>query len=211
MEIHDRDDLARAVDQLIAIEPRFAPIVERNGLPPLRRMPDGVPTLLRIVTDQLISLAAGEAIWNRIGTHVSPLEPDHIIARGEAGLKSLGLSGAKSRTFIVVCVAAREGHFDRNRINNLDDDGARKHLMQIYGIGPWTADIYLLSALGRSDAWPAGDVALQIASEDLFNLQQRPTTRDMNQLASPWRPLRSVAARLLWTHYRTLRRRSPRM
>lgn len=204
--IHTRKQLVHAVEHLVAVEPRFKDIVETHGLPPLRKLPPGAPTLFQIVTDQLISRTAARAIWSRIVSGISPMTAERVAASSESELRRLGLTGAKARAFLAISQADILGHFDQKYMRSLDDNKARAHLMQISGIGPWTAEIYLLSALGRPDAWPAGDVALQSATAHLFELSVRPDVQEMGRLSAPWRPLRSVAARLLWCHYRGMSR-----
>lgn len=199
------EDLATAVDELIRIEPRFRLVVESHGLPPLRLVPQGLQSLLRIVTDQLISLQAGAAIWKRVAERLSPFDPDFVLSQSEGDLRNLGLSGAKARTFQAAADAARRGAFDQVLVDNLDDRELIKMLTSIHGVGPWTAEIYVLSAVGSSDCWPTGDLALQAAAQDLLTLGERPAQKIMVTIAEPWRPLRSVAARLLWSHYRGLK------
>lgn len=198
-------DLAAAVDELIRIEPRFGKVVERHGLPPLRLVPQGLESLLRIVTDQLISLQAGAAIWKRLAERLSPFDPNLILSHSESDLKGLGLSGAKARTFLAAAEVARLGGFDPSRIDSLDDQALISMLTSIRGVGPWTAEIYLLTAAGHADSWPTGDVALQAAVHDLLGLQERPAAKVMIIIAAPWQPYRSAAARLLWSHYRGLK------
>lgn len=204
--LHVMSDLEAAIAHLVRLEPRFSTIIAQHGLPSLRLMPATLESLLRIVTDQVISLKAGETIWRRIAERLQPFDPDHILATGEAELRSLGLSGGKARTFLAVALAAREGHFDPLLLASRADHEAISLLTGIPGIGPWTADIYLLTALGRTDAWPAGDLALQLATQNLLGLPKRPSLKEMLALAEPWRPMRSAAARLLWSHYRGLKR-----
>ena len=204
--IHTRKHLELAVDQLVALEPRFKVVVETHGLPPLRKLPEGAPTIFRIVTDQLISRTAAQAIWNRIAAGLAPLTAERVAASNETELRRLGLTGAKARAFLAISEADILGHFDRRHLQSLDDNDVRAHLMQIRGIGPWTAEIYMLSVLGRADAWPAGDIALQTATAHLLELSVRPDAREMERLSVLWRPLRSVAARLLWCHYRGMGR-----
>jgi DNA-3-methyladenine glycosylase II len=117
----------------------------------------------------------------------------------------LGLSGAKARCFIACARAAAKGEIDFVRLHKLSDADAIAALTALPGIGPWTADIYLLSNMGRADSWPCGDLALQAAAHDLLGLPARPDAKDMLQIAENWRPWRAVAARLLWSHYRGLR------
>jgi DNA-3-methyladenine glycosylase II len=198
-------DLEEAISVLVKIEPRFGAVVERHGIPPLRLVPQGLQSLLRIVTDQLISLQAGAAIWRRVEERLSPFDPDLILSHSEEDLKCLGLSGAKARTFHAAAAAARQALFDPRRTVELDDDALAKALMAIHGIGPWTADIYSLAAVGRIDSWPRGDLALQVAAQDLLDLGARPKLKTMSEIAEKWRPYRSVAARLLWSHYRGLK------
>lgn len=192
-------DLAEAVDHLIAAEPRFAGVVARHGLPPLRHGAPSLETLLRIVTDQLISLKAGKAIWSRLAERLRGFEPHVVLSCPEAELRALGLSGAKARTFHA---AARA--FQGNGLG-ADEAEITQALLNIGGIGPWTASIYLMTAVRAPDAWPAADLALQHAARDLLGLAERPSRREMVRLAEPWRPFRTAAALLLWRHYRGLR------
>jgi DNA-3-methyladenine glycosylase II len=194
-------DLTRAISELIGLEPRFRAVLERHGPPPLRLAAPGLHSLLRIVTDQLISLQAGAAIWQRVEARFDPVSADIIRSSSVSELQALGLSGAKARCFL----AAAGAQLDFDLLHRQSDEQITAELTRISGIGPWTADIYLLTAAGRSDAWPTGDLALQIAAADLFNLPGRPDLKSMTALAAPWRPYRSTAARLLWSHYRFLK------
>ena len=203
--LENQADLAEAVTRLVTVEPCFAAIVASHGLPPLRRMEAGLAGLLRIITDQLISLQAGAAIWRRIEAELAPFDAANIARKREASLMRLGLSGAKARSFKAVAAAVATGQLDFDRLGQLPDAQVLEALMALHGIGPWTADIFLLSAMGRADAWPVGDLALQVAAQHLFGLAGRPGHQHMRELAEPWRPWRAVAARLLWSHYRGLR------
>lgn len=197
-------DLARAVDHLMATEPRFRLIVARHGLPPLRHADPGLRSLLRIVTDQLISLKAGEAIWRRIEAVLSPVDSITISGATETELCSLGLSRAKARCFRAAAAAFAAGRF--NGEATLSEGELLDRLMEIPGIGPWTANIYLLTVRRSPDAWPASDLALQHAAMDLLALPAQPSACLMTRLADGWRPFRSAAALLLWSHYRSLKR-----
>ena len=191
-------DLALAVERLMAAEPRFVPVVARHGLPPLRLCEPGLKSLLRIVTDQLISLKAGQAIWSRLEPALDPFTPEAVLACPQTELRALGLSGAKARTFHAAARAAGDGLLT-------GDETVLPRLLQVTGIGPWTANVYLLSALGFADAWPAADLALQNAAMDLLSLPVRPGARDMAVLGEGWRPHRSAACLLLWSHYRAMK------
>jgi DNA-3-methyladenine glycosylase II len=197
--------LAAAVEYLVAVEPRFALVLARHGLPPLRRGEAGLESLLRIVTDQLISLRAGEAIWNRLSQNLHSFEPDAVLACPQSDLRALGLSGSKARTFHAAAQAFRDGAFE-TRHELVDDEDIARWLLAIPGVGPWTVNIYLMTVIGSADAWPAADLALQRAAGDLLSLPGKPGVRDMSLLAEAWRPYRSAAALLLWSHYRGLKR-----
>lgn len=203
--LDSEQDLAAAVDRLIAVEPRFAQVVARHGLPPLRRNEAGLKSLLRIVTDQLISLRAGEAIWNRLAGRLDPFDPKAVLACPEAELRALGLSGAKARTFHAAARAFGDGAPLAGGHEAMSEDLLTRHLLEISGVGPWTASIYLLVTVRAADAWPTADLALQLAAMDLLSLAAKPGPRDLAVLAEPWRPFRSAAALLLWSHYRGLK------
>lgn len=198
-------DVAAGVTRLLALEPRFAAVVTAHGHPPLRQAGASLEGLLRIVTDQLISRQAGTAIWRRIEAKLSPFEPVAIARKREASLMKLGLSGAKARSFKAIAAAVADGRLDFASLKMLSDEEILRRLTALNGIGPWTADIFLLTAMGRSDAWPAGDLALQVAAQHLFELKTRPSHKQLTLMAEGWRPWRSVAARLLWSHYRGLK------
>lgn len=193
------------MEWLVKAEPRFASIVDRHGLPPLRQTEPGLRSLLRIVTDQLISLKAGEAIWNRIAACLDSFSPDEVLALSEAELRGLGLSGAKARTFHSAARAFQSGIFADEALMALSEQDLFRSLTEIRGVGPWTASLYLLTVHRAADAWPAADIALQHAAHELFGLPERPAARELTRLAEQWRPYRSAAALLLWSHYRGLR------
>ena len=207
LRLESEKDLREAVNRLAEVEPRLGDIAKRQGLPPLRHADPGLESLLRIVTDQLISLKAGEAIWARLVPRLGRFAPADVIGLGEANLRDLGLSGAKARTFLAAAEA-----FEGGLLDSRDTPGEaelHRRLTRIPGVGPWTASIYLLTALRAADAWPAADLALQVAAQGLFSLQDRPSAARMMELAEPWRPYRSAAALLLWRHYRVLRGMEP--
>lgn len=199
------DRLSEAVQHLCSSEPRFAAVVARHGLPSLRPMARGVEGLLLTVTEQFLSLKAAAVIWKRLHARLSPFAPDAILACSQSELMQLGLSGAKARSFHGIAAAIQEKRFQPDALEWLDDDTVRKQLLALPGVGPWTAEIYLLAALQRPDAWPVGDLALQIAAADLLGLAARPGGKGMVAVGAPFAPFRAVAARLLWSHYRGLK------
>ncbi|MCB1379164.1 MAG: DNA-3-methyladenine glycosylase 2 family protein [Alphaproteobacteria bacterium] len=198
-------ELDDAVARLAAKDRRLAMVVDTHGLPRLRRMPPNLESLLRIVTDQLISLKAGEAIWRRLEDRLAPFEPLTLTACTIEELMDLGLSRAKARTFHAAADALLHGRLCLHAARTHPDQEVLRQLQAIPGIGPWTSSIFLLFGLGRPDAWPTGDLALQIAAMDLAGTTGRPGAAEMEALARPWQPLRGAAAHLLWSHYRGLK------
>ena len=207
--IDNMDDIATGVATLARLESRFGRLAEANGLPPLRRAPGGFAGLAAIIVEQQISLHAAAAILARLKAAVMPLEPLPLLAAGPDVMTACGLSRAKIAALSALAVAVVDDRLDLDGLARLDDAEAAERLLAVRGIGPWTADIYLLSCLGRADVWPGGDVALQTAAGLVFGVDPRPDRRAMLKLAEPWRPWRAVAARLLWAHYRKVRFRSP--
>lgn len=165
-------------------------------------MEPGLKSLLRIVTDQLISLKAGEAIWRRLEVRLGDFDGRLVLDCPEAELRALGLSGAKARTFHAAASFFSEFHQDE--LARMSNDEAVKTLTRIRGIGPWTANI-LLSAMSRADAWPAGAPGAASGIAAFVGLPERPGSKVMLAISQPWRPVRSAAARLLWSHYRGLK------
>lgn len=198
----DEAALQLAVQELVRVEPRFAAVVELHGLPPLRLVDNSLASLLRIVTEQLISLQSAAAIWNRLEQVLNPVSPATVRRQGIDGLKAAGLSTAKARCFLTLADCHDDGRLDLEDIAATGDREAMQQLTKLPGIGPWTAEIYVLTALGRADIFPAGDRALQLAAHHLLALDAEPSAAVLIGLAEAWRPWRSVAARLLWSHYR---------
>jgi DNA-3-methyladenine glycosylase II len=207
--IETMDDIAEASERLAMVEPRFAGLVAANGLPPLRRATGGFAGLAAIIVEQQISLFATAAILSRLTAAVRPMEPARLLAAGPEVMAACGLSRAKIAALTALAGAIVDGGLDLDGLALCDDEDAAARLMDVKGIGPWTAEIYLLTCLGRPDVWPAGDVALQTAAGLVMGLDPRPGRQQMVELAAPWRPWRAVAARLLWAHYRVLRFRNP--
>lgn len=166
-------DIATGAEFLVAREPCFAKIIEVHGLPSVRRVENSLTSLLKIVTEQLISLKAADAIWRRIETRLHPFEPREILKFSPEDLQSLGLTRVKARSFQAIATALHSGELNFKSLHEMPDEDVLATLIALPGIGPWTADIYLLTALGRADACPSGDLALQIAAQDLFAMDGR--------------------------------------
>ena len=203
--IHTETDLDAALAALTRADPRFEALLAAGGRPPLRRRSDGFAGLVAIVVAQQLSTASAAAIWGRIAAAFDPLEPDAILRARPARLQKLGLSRPKIRALKEIARAIKRGDLALAALAELAADAAHAALTAVHGIGPWTADIYLLSCLGHADAWPAGDLALQEAAKVAFALKARPTAKEMMALAEAWRPWRAVAARILWSYYRASR------
>jgi DNA-3-methyladenine glycosylase II len=209
MTVHltDQSVLARAVRQLVKADPRLTPVLAKAGMPALRRRAPGFEGLAQIICGQQVSVAAAAAIWGRISAAYVPF--DHAVIRKARTdrLGRLGLSAAKIKTIKLIAKELVEQRLDLDALAEQDADAAHDTLIALHGIGPWTADVYLLFCLGHGDAWPAGDVALQEAIKVGLGLDARPTAKQMAPLAEPWRPLRGVAAHLWWAYYHAIKKR----
>ncbi len=209
MTIHleTQTDLEDAIHALVNLDPRLRPILEIAGMPALRRREPGFAGLAAIVCGQQLSTYAAAAIWRRVSAAFDPFHHDRIKSARSDRLGRLGLSAAKIRSLKAI---ARELAAERLNLDVLaeeDADAAHHTLIALHGIGPWTADIYLLFCLGHGDAWPAGDLALQEAMRIGLGLKARPSVKEMHPLAEPWRPLRGAAAHLWWSYYHAVKRR----
>jgi len=193
--------LATAASKLAAADPDLATTLVRLGPPPLWDRNPGFATLVHIILEQQVSLASARAAFDKLTAAVSPLEPATFLALDDPTLKAIGFSGQKGRFCRNLASAVLDGSLDLDALAHLPDDRVRGELTRITGIGPWTADIYLLMALGRPDVWPTGDLALVAAAKDLKGLASAPSPAEFQALGEPWRPWRSVVARILWNHY----------
>ncbi len=206
--IESREDILSGVAALNRLCKDMRRAHEAAGEPPLRRDPGGFKGLCHIVVGQMVSLASADAIWGRLVPRLDPFDAATMLALSEADLRGAGLSGPKIRTLRAVATAIETGKLDFDKLTAVDDAAVRETLMAISGIGPWTADIYLLFCLGRTDAFASGDLALQVAAEHLFALDGRPSPKELDAIAERWRPWRGVAARQLWAYYRIIKGRS---
>ena len=205
--IRSETELDAALAALTQVDPRFIALLAQAGRPPLRRRPDGFAGLAATVVSQQLSTASAGAIWGRLAAAFDPFEPAAILRARGSRLARLGLSSPKIRALKEIARAVTRGKLALASLADIAADEAHAALTAVHGIGPWTADIYLLSCLGHADAWPAGDLALQEAARLAFGLAARPSAKEMIPLAEPWRPLRAVAARVLWTYYRAVKGR----
>lgn len=198
--IHSEADLVEGVAALRAACQVMAKVHDLAGAPPLRRRQGGFEGLSRIIVGQQLSVASAAAIWGRTEKLVQPFTPQGLLALSDAELASAGLSGPKIRTLRAIAQACVAG-LDFDALETARDAHVHDALTAVTGIGPWTADIYLMFCLGRADAWAPGDLALQIAVQQAFGLKDRPSKDELLEIAERWRPWRGVAARLLWAYY----------
>jgi DNA-3-methyladenine glycosylase II len=205
--IHTEADLDTAIAALVRLDPRFGAVLSQAGRPPLRRRQDGFAGLASIVVSQQVSTASAKAIWGRLTAALDPLDPNAVLRARSPRLARAGLSAAKIRTLKAIAKAIDRGDLDLAALADMSADEAHATLTAVHGIGPWTADVYLLFCLGHADTWPAGDLALQEATRLLLALKTRPTAKEMGPLAEPWRPWRGAAACMLWGYYRTFKQR----
>ncbi|MBV8835986.1 MAG: DNA-3-methyladenine glycosylase 2 family protein [Alphaproteobacteria bacterium] len=205
--INTEADLDAGIAALIARDPRWGPVLQRGGRPPLRRREGGYAGLAQIIVSQQVSVASAAAIYGRLVAACEPLDAACLLRQRKQRLVRVGLSQAKIKTLRAIAKAIATKHIDLDALGDIPADDAHATLVKLHGIGPWTADIYLLACLGHADAWPAGDLALQEAARVAFDLPKRPGTKEMAALAEGWRPLRAIAARLLWTYYRAVKSR----
>ncbi len=193
--------LAHGLHILCNRDPDLAQIRTNFGPPPMWAREPGFPTLIHIILEQQVSLASARAAYERLLAAASPLTPARFLELDDAALKTIGFSRQKTTYGRELARAILDGHLDLAGLESLDDAAVRSELMAIKGIGPWTADIYLLMALRRPDVWPIGDLALANAAQRVKGLVSRPTPDELDGLGAGWRPWRAVAARLLWHYY----------
>lgn len=199
--------LNAAARHLAARDPDLAAILARRGTPPLWDRPHGFASLVRIILEQQVSLKSARALEARIVSVLGPHAPDVFLARGEHGLRRLGLTRQKARYCVGLARAVRDGSFDLEGLRALDDEAAAAALTRLDGVGPWTAHIYLLMVLLRPDVWPRGDLALHATLRDVKRMRSTPSPERAAAIALTWRPYRSVAARMLWQEYLARRAR----
>jgi DNA-3-methyladenine glycosylase II len=190
-----------AVRDLVARDPDFDTVIATYGEPPVWRREPGFATLVLLILEQQVSLASARAAYGRLAERLGLFEPEGVLSLDDTTLRELGFSRQKTRYVRILASSVLEGTLDLDGLPGLPDGEARAALLALTGIGPWTADVYLLACLGRPDVWPVGDVALQAAAQRVKGLVARPTASELDALGEQWRPLRSVAAQLLWHCY----------
>ncbi len=197
----DRKTLVSAVEELSAGSEIVREIVERYGMPPLWRREPGFDSLVYTILEQQVSLVSAKSTYEKLRGVVGPITPGGLARLSDAELRDIGLSRQKIEYCRTLAELVESGDLDLNILADRGDEDVRATLMNVRGIGKWTADIYLLHSLGRPDVWPTGDLALQVSVSEYLGLSDRPAHEELEELGVPFRPWRSVAARVFWQYY----------
>jgi DNA-3-methyladenine glycosylase II len=201
LESLTEESLTRGLMVLANIDSDLARILDKLGTPPMWQREPGFATLLCIILEQQVSLAAAKAIFNRLYGVVVTLTPENFLTLDDAQLRGIGFSRQKILYCRGLAQAIATSQLDLTKLEKMDETTIRTELKRLKGIGDWTVDIYLLMALQRPDVFPKGDLAIAIALQKLKNLPTRPTPAQLEAMTQHWRPWRAVAARLLWHYY----------
>ncbi len=205
--IETEDDIRSGIKAIRRKCPDLRRVHDLVGDPPLRRRPAGFEGLARIIVAQQLSVASASAIWNRLEVAIAPVSPETLLAASDETLRACGLSAGKVRTLRNIAKAVIADELQIEKLGSLSDEAIHEQLTHVNGIGPWTADIFLMFCLGRRDAFAAGDLALQVAADSILQLGGRPSATVLLEVAERWRPWRGVAARLLWAYIPVLKKR----
>ena len=202
----DASSLSNAVRYLAEREPVLHALYAENGLPPLWHREGGFATIVALILEQQVSLASARAANRRLVDVLGgEVDAAGLLELSDQDLRAVGFSRQKADYCRDLATEVLAGRFDASHLESLDDGAARSRLQGLRGVGPWTAECYLLFCLRRPDAWPTGDRALYVSMRDVFDLGEVPSPMDGDDRALRWSPWRSVAARMLWHDY--LRRR----
>jgi DNA-3-methyladenine glycosylase II len=205
--IRDDADIRRGMEFLAGICPHMRMIGETIGPPPLRWREPGFSGLVSTITAQQLSVSSANAIRDKLHARFDPLQPAALLAADEADLRACGLSGPKIRTLRALSEAIVSGSLPFEHLHTLPVEEAKAALVAVHGIGPWTAEVYMMFCLGVQDIFAPADLALQEGARLAMGLPARPGTREMAEIAARWQPWRAVAARMLWAYYGHVKRR----
>ncbi len=208
--VRNKERLAAATAELCERDSDLAAVVDEFGTPPLWKRPQGFRTVLYLILEQQVSLASARATYEKLmaklGGHPTP---ESFLFLNDDDLQGLGFSRQKTRYCRLLAEAVADGSLPLNKLRRYEDEAAKAEMMKITGIGHWTADVYLMEALGRPNVWPVGDLALAVGAEKVKKLKGRPSAEELQQLGEQWRPYRAVAARILWHYYLNVIRPPP--
>jgi DNA-3-methyladenine glycosylase II len=191
----------KALTILARRDPDLGAVIKNHGNPPIWRRARGFETLVLLILEQQVSLASARAAYDRLAVVADGLVPEKMLTLSDDLYRGAGVSRQKTRYIRHLSECLEDCSIRLDRLPRLDDSAVREHLMQVKGIGAWTADVYLLMSLMRPDIWPVGDIALQAAAHSIKGLDSRPGPELLTEIGEQWRPWRSVAARILWHHY----------
>ena len=204
--IDNHASLAAAIAALRLQDPAIlGPVLDRCGPVPLRASAPGFSGLASMIISQQVSVASASAIMARLAKAFDPMTAEAVLAADENALRACGLSGPKIRSLHALAGAMVRGGLDLAALQDVAAEKAHAALIGVKGIGPWTADIFLMFCLGHPDAWPSGDIALQEAAKTALGLNERPSASAMDAIGERWRPNRAVAARILWAFYKVIK------
>lgn len=207
MKILDAIGFVECGHRLVAGDPQLRSIIDEHGFPDFWHRPAGFATLALLIVEQQVSLASARAVFERLVDNLGQVDARSVRAADQEVMARCGLTRQKLRYLSELATKVESGNLDLDNLATMDDSTARRVLLEQLGIGPWTADVYLLSALRRPDIWPIGDRALQVGVAERLDLDGPPDPAELERIGERWRPYRSVAARLLWHDYLTRRGR----
>ena len=197
----NKKSLIKAVEYLEVRDRQLKLVVSKFGPPPLWKREEGFKTLIYIILEQQVSLASAKAAYDKLLKKIGSITSVNFLKLSDEELKLIGFSRQKTSYGRNLADAIITERLNLTELSDLDDAQAKEQLMNIKGIGPWTADIYLMMALGRPDIWPNGDIALASAVQKLRGIASRPSFEELNRMSLKWKPWRAVAARILWHYY----------
>lgn len=201
--------LRRGARYLAALDTHLAQIHGQWGYPPLWARAPGFPTLIHIILEQQVSLASALAAFVNLKRACrGVITPTKLLRFDDVEMRRIGFSRQKAGYAREMAQAIRDRRFDPEALQHLPDEAVRETLIGLKGIGRWSADVYLIMALGRPDVWPHGDLALAVAVQEVMGLANRPTYTELNEMAEQWSPWRAVAARMFWHSYLSRRGRA---
>ena len=206
MDILSKDTLDEGLAYLAAQDADLARVVNQHGPPVLRHRPQGFSTLLKIILGQQVSRSSADSTYQRLLDAIGPPRPEKFLTLDDQSLRSIGFSRQKSRYGRELAAALVDGRLDLDSLGegDDDDDSVRATLTALPGIGAWSAEIYLLFALQRPDAWPASDLGVVVGAQKVKNLAARPTRQELDAMAESWRPWRGLATFILWHGYQMI-------
>ncbi|MEO1703155.1 MAG: DNA-3-methyladenine glycosylase [Pseudomonadota bacterium] len=199
--IETLEDIHQGLNWLCDHDKTLAKMAALTRHVPLRRSKPGFASLVKTIVAQQVSVQSANAIWGRLETQISPLSPEVFLQSGEQTWIEVGLSRPKQKTLCALCDAIANQSLRLDEVAEMAAADAIHHMTQVKGIGPWTAEVYLLFAVGHPDIFPAGDLALQNAARHAFDMDERPDDKLLRKMAESWAPWRGVAARLFWAYY----------